>query len=583
MSEVYTVIEDFKAGLDRRRLQAASAPGSLQKFENAVVNRGGEITKQKRWVERYALPEGTFGFIYSNDTFYVFGSGTTPGGIPSGVTYQQLSNPDSSTMTKVVMTESFKNKPYVLAAFEDNTAQHFYDGIIVTDWYVGKVRTSHTDYTGFCAALVSDFSQDPVMTAVASTNTIVLTGKTDNDTITVTASATNGGSIGDQSVTVTLTQAATVSLPQISTVTFLGTFDPGDEFTITVDDNTYGASPVTGESAAAITVLKNKMYAGAGLNLAFSATANPALWRDNIQGTTINAGSGLTDMSAQARNSENITGLGVYQNRLAIFARNTTQIWDVAADPAQNAQIQVLENTGTRSPKTVKSFGDLDVFFLADSGVRSLRARDSSNNATVNDVGTAIDEILIEHMKTLTDAQIIAACAEIEPRDGRYIMSLDDIQYWFSFFPSAKISAWSTATTDLVFTDFTVREGRLYGRAGDTIYVLGGDDDDRFTTETVTVEIPYIDGRSTATWKEWAGIDIICEGVWDIYVNTNPKQPDVWTKTARITGTTVNQMGQMMQQWGPMFKLKFEHQDDDDTIEARLSKIIVHYNKKKAE
>src|SRR3546814_10554479 len=68
---------------------------------------------------------------------------------------------------------------------------------------------------------------------------------------------------------------------------------------------------------------------------------------------------------------------------LAIFARRAIQIEYVDPDPALNQQLQVLNNIGTVAPHSVVSFGDSDVFFLSESGVRSLRARDSSNSASV--------------------------------------------------------------------------------------------------------------------------------------------------------------------------------------------------------
>jgi hypothetical protein len=72
-------------------------------------------------------------------------------------------------------------------------------------------------------------------------------------------------------------------------------------------------------------------------------------------------------------------------------------------DPLQNVEKQVLENIGTFAPKSVVPFGDIDVFFLSDSGIRSLRARDSSNQAGMSDVGTPIDEYLLDYLSTLTE------------------------------------------------------------------------------------------------------------------------------------------------------------------------------------
>jgi len=579
MPKAYITIEDFKAGLDTRRLEVSAAPGSLQVFDNGHINRGGEIVTSKLWATKYTLPAGTFGLSASTTGLYIFGSNPAPGGIPGEVSYQRLQNPDNSPMVRIVDSESFSGKIYAVAEFADGTSHHFYDGAIVTDWYIGKVRAGHTDLEGFLAELLTDFATEPDMAAViTSTDTITLTGNLDNVAFDIIGTATNGGNFNDQTITITETQAATALLPEITTVRIGGSFDPGDNFSVSIEDNVYGASSVTGAKVSAIQILKNKMYAGAETDIFFSAVANPALWRNNTQGSTANAGAGVINVSAQSSIDNPITGLGIYQDNLAILTRNSAQIWNMSADPASSVLLQVLDNTGTRSPKTVKSFGDLDLFYLSQSGVRSLRARDSSNSASVTDVGTPIDDILIAQMAGMTETQLRDVPGEIEPTDGRYIVQMPDKQYVFSYFSSSKISSWSAYVPPVQMTDFATNDGRLYGRAGDVIYLLGGDSDNQFTDQDTTVELPYLDAGGIATWKRWLGLDVVCKGVWDVYVNSNPNRPDAWVKTARITNTTIAKMNLAVQQNSPILKLKFVHQGDGN--EARLSKIIVHYETK---
>jgi len=577
MPRSYLTIEDFKAGLDSRRLSVAASAGSLQSFINGHINRGGEIEKAKAWVLHKALPAGTFGLAAANNELYVFGSGATPSGFPSGVVYQQLSNPDNSPMTKIIGTETFSGKIYAVSQYLDNTIHHFYDRTIIPDWYVGLVRLTQGDLATVAAEISATIVGDPTVTAGVAGATITLTGKVNNAAFDVTATATHGGTVTDQTITVTQTQAAGASQPEIDTVVLGGTFDAGDTFTINVEDNVYGALPVTGARAASVITLKNKMYVGAGVNLHISAVAAPDKWSNNVVNGVTNTGAATIDMSAQAANDEDITGLGIYQNTLAIYTRNQTQIFSVDADPASNLQLQVLGNIGTRSPKTIKSFGDLDVFSLSDSGVRSLRARDSSNSATVTDVGTPIDDLILTTFSTLTDQQIIDAVAEIEPRDGRYMLALGNTEYVFSFFSNSKISAWSTYQAGFSISDYAILNGRLYCRSGDNIYLLGGANNDQYTTQQVTIELPYLDARSIASWKRWVGIDVVLEGTWDVYVNSNPKQPDTWVKTATLYKTSIGQMNLMMQQNSPVLKFKFVHQGSGA---AKLSKLIVHYDTK---
>lgn len=243
-------------------------------------------------------------------------------------------------------------------------------------------------------------------------------------------------------------------------------------------------------------------------------------------------------------------------------------------NPGANQLLQTLDNTGTRSPRSIKSFGDLDLFYLHDSGIRSLRARDSSNAASVTDVGTPIDELIVADMQNSTEDQVKRAVAEIEPRDGRYGLSLKDTEYIFTYFQTSKISAWSTYKSGLSITDYAVLNGRLYARAGDVIYLLGGDNNDEYTNQDVVIELPYIDAQAVGTWKRWRGLDVILEGTWTVYVNTNPNEPDEWVETAVLTRTSVGEMILAMQQYSPVIKLKFEHSGEGA---AKISKIILHY------
>ena len=86
----YVFVEDFKSGLDRRKEQVNGTPGSVWELINAHITRGGAIERRKKFVESHALPSGTLGLHAIGGALYVFGSGSTPGSIPAGVTYQRL-------------------------------------------------------------------------------------------------------------------------------------------------------------------------------------------------------------------------------------------------------------------------------------------------------------------------------------------------------------------------------------------------------------------------------------------------------------------------------------------------------------
>lgn len=465
----YVVIEDFRAGLDRRKLPVSSPQGSLQTLSNAHITRGGEIQKRLAMVPKYALPAGqTFGFEGGNGVLYVFGSAADPA-VPDGITYQQLVHPDAESMNGIVAAEFFDGKLWTAATYANGDQLHFYDATQVSDWSAGS-----------------------------------------------------------------------------------------------------GAN-VEGEKAVDLLTLGDKMYAAHGSVLSFSSIDLPADWQDATDGS---AGYGFKNMSNQTAGSEELTALGRYQNLMAVFARRAIQIWYLDPDPVQNVQRQVLENIGTFAPRSVISFGDVDVFFLADSGVRSLRARDSSNQSGVTDVGTPIDDEIVAALKTLPAATAAAASAVLEPVSGRYILSLGSTCYVFSYYASAKISAWSTYDFGMGIDHFVSMDGRIWARSGDTIYLFGGDTGDEYDSSPVEVDLPYIDGRQIATFKNFTAIDIVCEGEWTVYVNTDPKDPTSESKVAIIGSTTLPADGIGMLGQSPVVKLRLTNEGPGA---ARLSQIVIHY------
>lgn len=802
----YVLVTDFKQGLDKRRMAVASPPGTLQQAKNAHINRGGEVEKAKSWVNTYTLPANTFGFEATATSLYVFGSGTTPVGLPAGVLYQQLAHPDALGMTSVVASEIFSGNIYAIAEYSDGSRYHFYNGAVVGDWFEGIVRATMATLTGIAAHLASLVDAHASYSAVNVGNFVDMTGPAGRD-VTITCTAVDGGGTNDQTLTVSETTDGISSIAEVraagaftiyggsasagvnkissvtvngvtitsaavdfgasnevtaqaladninafssspdyqaevngATVTILaapgtgagpngfvvqatvagnvimatgsfnitggsagagnqvtsvivngttittaavlwgtshsataaavvaninansgvsgynafsdsgsstfyigklvvngttpggvalkalsggtvrlddqaaagelgktmstsvvnmkngvtayagtsdvwraivgGTFEVGDKFTITIEDPVlgtleFGASRVGGLRAnTALLTHKKKIYAASSSILAFSGVSNPTGWGADA------VGAGTINIADEFNGSIDVTALAPYQGSLAAFSRRAIQIWAMDPDPALNSQVQVLSNIGTMAAKSVKPFSELDVFFLSDSGVRSLRARANTDTATVSDLGTPIDDLIVEAIRTLSDATAAAALAEIEPTTGRYILQLGTTLYVFTYFGGAKISAWSTYETGLTFSDFAVLGNRLYARAGNNIYLLGGPQNISYDAIECVVELPYLDGRQVATWKSWIGFDVACEGTWDVYIATDPNNPTQEDLLGRISATTFTMLNVPMVADGPLLKLRFVN----TTAEyARISMVVAHYIKGDAE
>ncbi len=226
-------------------------------------------------------------------------------------------------------------------------------------------------------------------------------------------------------------------------VTLTGTWALGDAYSLTLTEVaggrsvTLGDGALTGEEPTYALTYKKKLYLlGGGQTLFFSALEEPTIFNDVNQ-----AGNSFMDLSNEYGFSDDLLAAGIYQGRIAVFARRAIQILQVDPDPANYAVLQTLENIGTVNGASVRGLGDYDVLFCADSGVRSLRVRDSSNNAQVMDLGTPIDSLVQTRLLSVGTGTMASI---VEPISGRYWLAVGNLVYVFSYFPSSGIAAWST-------------------------------------------------------------------------------------------------------------------------------------------
>lgn len=354
-----------------------------------------------------------------------------------------------------------------------------------------------------------------------------------------------------------------------------GTPETGDKFNVKLGVKNFGFVGKPTGRVVALATLKGKVYAASSTILWFCGIAQPTKWD-----TEWVTGAGFINMASEYFGTEELTGLGVYQNNLAVFARWTTQLWYVDPDPVGNRQLQVLDNIGTISARSVVSVGDLDVFFLSDTGIRSLRPRDSSNAAFMSDVGTPIDPLIISVLRGLTDEEKRQAVGVIEPEDGRYWLSLGGKVYAFSYFSGAKIAAWSTYSPPSNMVNLVVLGGRVYGRLADnTLFLYGGTNNETYDTTQVEAITPFLNANSPATFKDVQGIDLGIEGEWIVDICTDLTAPDVYERIAQVNVATYSLMQIPVSADTPHFKLRLR---SIGAGYARLSNVAVHYRPNEA-
>lgn len=371
-------------------------------------------------------------------------------------------------------------------------------------------------------------------------------------TVTVTAALDDGAQANGRQVSAEVSANLDVALAEA----FAGgqDADPGAVQIIEVEvgadfdaDATYRLEvkdadiPVLGRAAGVgrtVLTFGDKLYSVAQSILYFSGFVDgepdATAWVDTV------TGAGFIDMSTQESGADRLTALGIYQDQLAVFARASVQMWRMDPDPVLNQHVQTLQNIGTLGAGSVLAFGDLDLFFLAESGIRSLRARDSSNRAGVEDVGTPVDDDVVAFLLGEPENARRHAVAALEPTSGRYWLAIGAQIYVFSRFPGSGIAAWSTYTLDdaEAVDALAVTTAQAYARAGDRVYLYGGVTRAAYSDVETEVWLPFLDGDDPGTTKTLQSIGVGCTGTWQVYLHPDPARPEYSEHLGYVDATT---------------------------------------------
>lgn len=681
----YFAIEDFRAGMDTRRMPVLSVPGSLLSLVNGHINRGGEIEKRLAFVPQITMPADTFGLAAVGGTLYTFGSVesvTFPAGTPSNMVYQRLQHPSGQAMAKVLQVSAFAGKPYVIAQYEDGSIYHFYNGTRHAEFVEARARTSflvtggtaggtsatasftitgginstgdritsiragsfavltqpiqhngsNSGTAAAVAAAINAFVGNPDFTATASGSTVTITAVTPGTAFNglalvvnlsgsftigsvsnfaggvdnaITALTADGISIIGRTIKHTGNNATTAaalaaeinehqSTPEYRalavgnrvniTVQSAGVANNGKVVAITTTGNvTLSASSVTlaGGSnlvttSGSATYLpgeygkpaKSKVYTTSQSLLHFSGIGDP------LEANELAKEAGFVDLSTNAEGSERLTAIANYQRNLAIFSERTVQIWFVDVQASGNQQLQVLNNTGAIAPLSVQEIGDSDVFYLSESGIRSLRARDSSNAAFATDVGNPIDTLVLADINA-DRLTVRESRAVLEPRDGRYILAVGSKCYVFSYFPASRVSAWSIYEPGFAVKDWAIIDRRLYCRGDDgKLYLLGGENGTTYDETQVVAFLPYVDAKQPATKKMFTGLDMASEGVWKVEIASSPTDQTALQTVAYVEETTYDKGNVAFQTTSTHMAIKLTSQGGGY---AKLGSLVIHF------
>jgi hypothetical protein len=279
---------------------------------------------------------------------------------------------------------------------------------------------------------------------------------------------------------------------------------------------------------------KSKLYRIDAHFLRFSGVGDPSV---NDPANVNFPGAGFINIALNDPEGETLQAMEVYYDKMAVMARLMTQMWTLAPDPDSDTLTQVLR-IGTVARHSAVQFGTGDILFLSDSGVRSLKALNAAMSAAVSDVGSAIDPLLIEEIKS--DPFVLDfAAAIVQPIKGRYWLAILDKIYVLSHFPAGDITAWSILQPGFQVLSLTVAGNMVFLRDNNqNLYLYGGLTLGDYDSCPVTIRTPHLSIDSPTARKLIQSVDVMCEGAWSVSLGMLPNNTEAFELVANIQDNT---------------------------------------------
>jgi hypothetical protein len=456
--------DDFGGGLDVRPQQYLARPNILRVLMDAYVTTGKTIKKRPCLQSIATLEAGTVGlksFKGKLQTFY--GDGTPI--VHANPLFNANKVPHWTTgaaPTKIHYADQYNAILYVVAEFAGSVYRHYY----LDDPGVWVTATAYA---------VGVFRRPTVKNGYR---------------YKVTAVAGTGTSGGAEPIWPTAIGAVVVDNPGANQITWTC-----QAFDIT-DANCPHTKPVMKQS--------QKMFAAGtgGDTVRFCKTGDPRDW-------TAVSDAGFLPVGLYARGSDQVTALGLYGNRnLAVYFSDNSQLWLVDPNPANMSLSWNIEGVGTLFAKAAGPVSH-DLFFLAQTGFRSVSVQQLTNNVQEADIGTAIDSLVRADILPTDDPISI-----YYPKLGQFWSIVGNRAWVYSFSRASKISAWSKFRFPFSVDDACVLNQELYVRTGNDVYKVTDavTKDGVSSIPLVDVQMYFQDGKRPGVNKLFTGMDVIGTG-----------------------------------------------------------------------
>ena len=293
------------------------------------------------------------------------------------------------------------------------------------------------------------------------------------------------------------------------------------------------------ETKADFVLSHNKRMWGTWVDkLNFSEEKHPNNWED-----TTTTQENQFDFSTITSRAPKLLSIAEYRSDLAIFGRRHIICYHMDAQLEQSYKRFVLQGTGTFAPHSVTCFGEGEVMYLDISGIRSLRARDSTDMGFAADIGNMIDELVKSKIAVMTaDEKKFNVWGVVDQRSGRLWMALHDKIFVLSYYPTSRISAWTWYDATTAPVDYMNNsDDSVYWRSVDDVICYGDVDGTTYDDTEALIRIPYIDAAKPASMKNWTGLDMAIYGTWSVKGSFDPTAPTALDLLATLTKSSYAQ------------------------------------------
>jgi len=174
--------------------------------------------------------------------------------------------------------------------------------------------------------------------------------------------------------------------------------------------------------------------------------------------------------------NDEIISIQAFAGKLAIFGRQNIAIYNNAEDVTTLALQEVIRGIGAVFRDSIQAIGD-DIYFLSDTGVRSLTRTAVFDKLPLREISTTIKDEIIAHTQNTQSVKSVYVLNE-----GLYILSFTDLNVTYVFdltymtpAKTPRVTKWNfDGDREPISLAYTTEQGLLFGEESGNICTYEG-------------------------------------------------------------------------------------------------------------